>query len=138
MDRPLSRVLNISLATCGLAILITAPGCRSTRNEVPPGKPYSTTGAPAVGFNSDPRTGSASNSGGIYGNNPIAPGLGQNPSGLGGGSPTSPMGGMVGSGAPPVEYGTPAPTQGAFGAPTSNRYGSIPATPGSPAQPGGN
>jgi hypothetical protein len=138
MDRHLSRVLAPAVAACGLAILITAPGCRSTRSEVPPGKPYSTTGAPAVGFNSDPRSAAVANSGGIYGNNPIAPQLGQNPNGLGGGSAASPMGGMAGSSAAPIEYGTPAPTQGTFGAPTNNRFGAPTMSGSPPTLPGGN
>jgi hypothetical protein len=137
MDRRLSHGLAFGFAALGLGILVVAPGCRSTRSEVPPGKPYSTTGATpgSVGFNSDPRT-SASNGGGIYGNNPLAPG--QNSNALGVGSASAPMGGMSGSSSATSEYGTPAPTQGLYGAPTSNKYGTIPTMPLSPTPGGGN
>jgi hypothetical protein len=124
----------------GLLGVLTASGCRSTRSEVPPGKPYSTTGATpgSVGFNSDPRGGSAASAGGIYGNNPLPAAPGQDPNALGVGSPSSPLGGMSGSSSAPVQYGTPAPNQGNYGAPTSNRYGPIPTSPVMPSSPGGN
>jgi hypothetical protein len=131
MDRRLNRILALGSLALGLGVTMIAPGCRSTRSEVPPGKPYSTTGTTpgSVGFNSDPRTASAANGGGTYGNSPIAGAAGQDPNALGGGSPTSPMGGMSGSSSAPVQYGTPAPTQGLYGAPTSNRYGTLPLSP---------
>ena len=52
MDR-----LRLILAGCGLAVIITAPGCRSMRSEVPPARPYGPNGqqVPPVGFGSDPR-----------------------------------------------------------------------------------
>ncbi len=51
MDR-VSRTLALS----GLGLLLTAAGCRSTRSEVPPGRPYSNDGRqrPAIGFSNDP------------------------------------------------------------------------------------
>jgi hypothetical protein len=39
MDR-----LKITLAACGLGLLLTSSGCRSTRNEVPPGRPFARDG----------------------------------------------------------------------------------------------
>ncbi len=55
MDRH-SRVLAGGCLVVLMGIVLTASGCRSMRNDVPPGKPYSTTGGrpPPVGFNSDP------------------------------------------------------------------------------------
>ncbi len=52
MDR-----LKLTLAGCGLSLLLAAPGCRSTRSEVPPHRPYSSDGKqmpPTIGFSSDP------------------------------------------------------------------------------------
>ena len=45
-----------SLAVCGMGLMALASGCRSTRPEVPPGRPYSNDGRrqPAIGFSSDP------------------------------------------------------------------------------------
>ena len=50
MDR-----LTRSLTLCGFGLLLTASGCRMTRPEVPPGRPYSNDGRqrPAIGFSSD-------------------------------------------------------------------------------------
>ncbi len=50
MDR-----LTRSLAFCGIGFLLTASGCKMTRPEVPPGRPYSNDGRqrPAIGFSSD-------------------------------------------------------------------------------------
>ena len=44
-----------SLACCGLGFVLTASGCRMTRPEVPPGRPYSKDGRqrPAIGFSSE-------------------------------------------------------------------------------------
>ena len=54
MDR-LRRVLTGGTVVMGLGTILLAGGCRSLRNEVPQGKPYSTTGGtpPALGFNQD-------------------------------------------------------------------------------------
>ena len=45
-----------SLAVCGLGFLFTASGCRTTRPEVPPGRPYANDGRqrPAIGFSTEP------------------------------------------------------------------------------------
>jgi hypothetical protein len=116
MDR-----LNRVIAGAGLAIVlgmvVSAGGCRSARNDVPPGKPYSVTGGtpPTVGFSSDPHA-STSIGPGMYNNMP------------GQANATDPSAGMPGaaSGASagfPAQYGTPAPNSTPYGAPTANRYG---------------
>jgi len=53
MDR-FSR--SIALSACGFGLLLTVAGCRMTRPEVPPGRPYSSDGRqrPAIGFSSEP------------------------------------------------------------------------------------
>jgi hypothetical protein len=110
----MDRHVRIFAGGCLLAmmgIVMTAAGCRSMRNDVPPGKPYSTTGAtppPGVGFNSDPHPNTTM---GLYGN-----GLTPNPV-------TSDNGPV---GAP--QYGTPTPNTGPLGTPTGNRYGAMPGT----------
>src|SRR6476661_8377296 len=93
MDR-LRRVLTGGTLVMVLGTMVAASGCRSMRNEVPPGKPYSTTGGtpPGLGFNSDPHP-NAAVGGGLYGNS-AAPG----------------QSGLPGQGATP---GTPAPGQDA-------------------------
>lgn len=50
MDR-----LTRSLAFSGIGLLLTASGCKMTRPEVPPGRPYSNDGRqrPAIGFSTD-------------------------------------------------------------------------------------
>jgi hypothetical protein len=93
MDR-----LKLSMAGCGLAALLAVTGCRSMRNEVPPGRPYSAEAQqpPAVGFSSDPH-----------------PQIGVGASALPGG-PQGPTG----------QFGTPGMAGGpAYGAPTNNLYG---------------
>ncbi|MHC5544979.1 hypothetical protein ACYOEI_42630, partial [Singulisphaera rosea] len=54
MDRLKRQMLGF-----GLVAVLAAPGCKSTRPEVPPGAPYSNDGRQlqpgAVGFSSDPR-----------------------------------------------------------------------------------
>jgi len=109
MDRH-SRVLAGGCMIALMGMVLTAAGCRSMRNDVPPGKPYSTTGGgpPPVGFNSDPHP-----------NTSIAPNLY-------GGNGTAPAdAGPVGAGSP-TQFGTPTPSASAYGAPSSNRYGPIP------------
>ena len=135
MDR-LKRVLTGGTLVMVLGTVIAAMGCRSPRNDIPPGKPYSTTGGtpPALGFNSDPHPNSSIGAG-LYPNaaapgQPVIPGLqapGSTPS-FPGSDTTSPN---LGSSAP--QYGTPAPNTGNYGAPTSNRYGPsmTPGVPGS-------
>jgi hypothetical protein len=111
MDR-LSRALAGGSLALVLGTVLSAAGCRSMRNDVPPGKPYSTTGGspPTVGFNSDPRPNSGVG-GGLYPNG-LTPGA----SSAGG---SSAMAG--GSGAP--QYGIPGNNPSPYGAPSSNRYG---------------
>jgi hypothetical protein len=109
MDRH-SRVLAGRCLVALMGIVLTASGCRSMRNDVPPGKPYSTTGGgtPPALFNSDPHP-----------NTSIAPNLY-------GGTGTAPAdAGPAGAGGP-TQFGTPTPNASPFGAPTSNRYGPIP------------
>jgi len=111
MDR-LSRALAGGCLAVVLGMIFSASGCRNTRNDVPPGKPYSTTGGtpPTVGFSNDPRPNTALG-GGIY------------PSGLTPSSP-SPSGNpaLAGAGGAP-QYGIPANNPSPYGAPTANRYG---------------
>src|SRR5262245_2263089 len=111
MDR-LSRALAGGSLAVVLGTVISAGGCRSMRNEVPPGKPYSTTGGspPTVGFNSDarPNTGVG---GGLY------PG-GMTP-GASTGAGSSAMSGAGGA----SQYGIPGNTPSPYGAPSANRYG---------------
>jgi len=113
MDR-LSRVLAVGSLAVVLGTVFTASGCRSMRSEVPPGKPYSTTGGqpPTVGFSSDPHPNTGVGPG-IYGGGltPGAPGPDGNQS-------ITASNGMA-------QLGTPAPNPGNYGAPTANKYGSV-------------
>ncbi len=108
MDRH-SRVLAGGCLVALMAIVLTTSGCRSMRNDVPPGKPYSTTGGgpPPVGFNSDPHP-NTSIAPGMYGGNGTAP-ADQGPAGAGS----------------PMQFGIPTPNANPYGAPSSNRYGPI-------------
>jgi len=134
MDR-LRRVLTGGTLVMLLGTIVAASGCRSMRNEVPPGKPYSTTGGtpPTLGFNQDPHPNSALG-GGLYGNSttpgqPAMPGQGAGPGmGMGPGPDAS-----SGLGSSPAQLGTPAPNMGSYGQPTTNRYGPsmTPGVPGS-------
>jgi len=126
MDRP-SRLLAGWTLTMALGALATVSGCRSMRNEVPPGKPYSTTGAPSggLGFGSDahPNTGVG---GGLYQNSPIPGVPGQDPTGS-----------SAGSAAP--QLGTPTPSGGQYGVPAQGRFQAPGYTQGlSPSTPAGN
>jgi hypothetical protein len=114
MDRH-NRVLVGGCLAVLLGFVVTGSGCRSMRNDVPPGKPYSTTGGspPPIGFNSDPHP-NTSVGGGMYGGG-ITPG-----SPLSNASPTGP-GGMP-------QLGTPTPGAGQYGAPTANTYGPLSGT----------
>jgi hypothetical protein len=93
MDRP-----KLLLAGCGLAVLLAAPGCRSTRNEVPRGKAHTPDGRemPNVDFSSAPRP-------------QINPGINIPSSGAPGSAP---------------QYGTPTPgaTERFGAAPNTNVY----------------
>jgi hypothetical protein len=126
MDR-LKSVLAGGTMAMLLGMLVTASGCRSTKNEVPSGRPYSTTGDPTsgVGFNSDPRPNNAMGSG-LYGNpyTPGQPGMGGSAApGAGGSSPGTGADGLPAPGAGGSQYGTPTPSQSNLNAPTNNRYG---------------
>ena len=101
MDRRERMLTGLGLT---IALALGAPGCRTPRSEVPPGKAFSGSGqaqpqAGAVGFGSAP-----------HGPNGFA-GL---PSGSGEGLPGSNAAGQL---------GTPAPGVGNYGAPTNNTYG---------------
>ncbi len=100
-----------------LGVVLSGAGCHSMRNEVPPGRPYSTTGGtpPPLGFNSDPHPNTSIGAGG-YGSS-TGPGLN-----------SADGAGAVGAGSP-TQFGTPSPTASPYGAPTANRY----AAPGSAA-----
>jgi hypothetical protein len=89
-------------ALLALAVSCTAMGCRSTRSEVPPAKPFSGVGqAPSgVGFGSAPHNGT---------------GFAALPNGTGEGLP----GRNNGTG----QFGTPLPGSTNYGAPTNNAYG---------------
>jgi hypothetical protein len=116
MDRH-NRVLAGGCAALMAALIMNVAGCRSMRNDVPPGKPYSTTGGspPPVGFNSDPHP-----------NTSVGAGLYGNP--MNGGS-TSPDAGPVGAGST-TQFGTPPPAGSPYGVPTTGRYGSPTTTTG--------
>jgi hypothetical protein len=121
MDR-LDRVLNVRRLTLTAGVMLSlATGCRSTKSEVPPGKPYQTTGGmpPTVGFSSDPHPGAARGLGGLYAN--------KGPGGL------IPDGrGSQGTGNDLV-LGTPTPGENRYGAPSDHMYGA----PGSSGLAGG-
>jgi hypothetical protein len=109
MDR-----LKLTLAGCGLSLVLAAPGCRSTRSEVPPHRPYSSDGKqmpPTIGFSSDPH--------------PLTGGAAMNPGASG--MPGSPQFGTP----PPSVAGAGAPTIGSYGAPgTSGGASGLTAPPG--------
>jgi hypothetical protein len=135
---PMDRLKRI-VAQGGLALMfgtsISSLGCRSMKSEIPPGKAYSTTGAPTaptspdIGFSSAPRP-DASAAGGLYNGIQQASGT-TGPGGLPGsvqqasGNPVLGGGGGEMSGRP--QLGTPignqnnykdaVPAIGRFGAP---------------------
>jgi hypothetical protein len=121
MDR-LDRVVFASRQTLLAGVFLSlAMGCRSTRSEVPPGKPYQTTGGmpPTVGFSSEPHQGAAKGLGGLYGN--------KGPGGLipdGRGSQAS---------GNDIVLGTPTPGDNKIGIPSDHLYG----PPGSSGLAGG-
>jgi hypothetical protein len=135
MDR-LRRVLASGSLAMILGMVTAASGCRSTKNEVPPGPKYSTTGNPSapLSFNGDPKP-SYNALSSPYGNS-SAPGQTGLPSssGIGGGmgpasNGMSPPG--LGSGGGPSSFGTPPPSSPGMGTPTGNLYGG-PGTSGMP------
>ncbi|HKM53582.1 MAG TPA: hypothetical protein VJY33_09225 [Isosphaeraceae bacterium] len=110
MDRP-ARALSVGSMTLAIGLLLfCASGCRSTQSEVPPGKPYQTTGAAPseIGLNSEPRPNPLGMSG-LYGNrgpaSPIQDGRGYDPS------------------VSNVTYGVPVNEATPLGMPTNNSYG---------------
>jgi hypothetical protein len=124
MDRQIRMGLGGAAALLAGGVLLCTEGCRSTRSEVPAGKPYQTTGAapPTVGFSQEPRPSTASGMAGLYGNR--GPGaLVQD-------------GRMPAAGQGATLYGTPTPGT-SLGLPTANQYGP-PGTAGTGgASPGG-
>jgi hypothetical protein len=111
MDR-LSRVIVGGCLTLAVGFVCTASGCRSSRNDVPKGKPFSTNAnSPSVGFNSDPHP---STSVGQY------PGYPSDPNAAGG------------AGQP--QLGTPTPSTSPLNLPTNNRYGPTGTSGGLPNQ----
>jgi hypothetical protein len=115
MDR-LRRVLTGGTLVMMLGTVIAASGCRSLRNEVPPGKPYSTTGGtpPSIGFNTDPRPNAAVGSGMYPSTAPGQPGM-TGP----GGTPgmTGPDATYSAGGSSASQFGTPPPSTNQFGVP---------------------
>jgi hypothetical protein len=92
-----------SFVACGLGLLMAAAGCRSTRNEVPPGRPFAKDGQQrkAIEFSQDPHplsaaAGPAAMPGGLGGSN-LASGIGS--------STARPDGSAFGG--PPGAYGAP-------------------------------
>ena len=125
MDRP---SVNGSMRGVGfilVAVALGSAGCRSTRSEVPPGKPYQTTGGapPSVGFSTEPHPSTATGMAALYGNKGPGALVGD---GRGASNPGDDM-----------TYGTPAPNSPSLGTPTDNRFGA-PGTAGtSPSSPSG-
>jgi hypothetical protein len=126
MDR-LRRILAGGTLAMMLGTVVAASGCRSMRNEVPPGPKYSTTGEPSSsGFNSAPHPYNALSN--PYANNPAMgggaqPGLSGSP-GLSGTTPGSSTDGMPpGLGSGGSSLGTPLPGSPGMGQPTGNIYG---------------
>jgi hypothetical protein len=123
MDRP-SCVFSTRILALLIGVQLGLSGCRSTRSEVPPGKPYQTTGGmqPTVGFSSEPHPSTASGMAGLYGNK----------------APGSFVQDVQSRSAPSgdVTYGTPNTGNGTLGLPTDNRYGP-PNTSGSTDPAGG-
>lgn len=130
MDR-LRRILAGGTLAMMLGTVVAASGCRSMRDQVPPGPSYSTTGeaSGAAGFNSAPHPYNAMNS--PYSTNPTTAGAGQpgmlGSPGLGGGStPGGAMDGMppgLAPGGSQSSLGTPMPGSPGMGQPTPNSYG---------------
>jgi hypothetical protein len=110
MDRH-SRVFAGGCLVAMMGMVMTAGGCRSMKNDVPPGKPYATTGGGAPPqFNSDPHPNTTIGPG-LYGN-----GLTPNAAS----ADTGPVGPANGT-----QFGTPAPNSRPYGMPPGNQYGSL-------------
>jgi hypothetical protein len=109
MDRRIRLGLGGTAALLAGGALLFSTGCRSTRSEVPAGKPYQTTGAaPSVGFSQEARPGTGAGMPGLYNNT--------GPGGL------SQDGGNPAGGPSATVFGTPTPGT-SVGLPTANRYG---------------
>jgi hypothetical protein len=113
---------------CGLGLLLAVAGCKATRPEVPPGRPFAKDGQQrkAIEFSSDGHPASASASNNFMPNNLGGSNLA---SGIGAGG-TRPDG--TSFGAPPGAYGPPG-TAGMAQPPGLNDPSTIPAS-GSPAE----
>ncbi len=111
MDRLNRSLLAGSMAWAAAVAVCCSQGCRSTHSEVPPGKPYQTTGGspPTVGFSNDPHPSLARGPASLYGN--IGPGS-QVQDGRG---DSSNAGGLM--------LGTPTQGPAMLGTPTNNLYG---------------
>lgn len=120
MDRRQHTLRITKLAVIGGMLAISSVGCRSTRNEVPPGRPYQTVGnPPTVGFSSEPHQNAGQGMAGLYGNR-------------GGGAAIS-----DGAGSPrpgDVVLGTPTQNTTNLGVPSDHQYGA-PGTAGSAGTP---
>lgn len=110
MDRPSLFSSCRWIASALLATAALSSGCRSTRSEVPPAKPYARTGEqpPAVGFSTQPHPAN---------NGAAPPSLNLGPGGM-----TDDR--LAGSGTTAeTTYGTPTRGSSGVALPTPNRYG---------------
>ncbi len=111
MERLNRSLLAGRMAVAAAVAFCCSQGCRSTHSEVPPGKPYQTTGGtpPTVGFSNDPHPSLATGPASLYSNR--GPGsLVQD-----GRGDSSNTGGLM--------LGTPTQGPATLGAPTDNRFG---------------
>lgn len=108
MDRPCAPWSRLLVGGVLALSLVAFLGCRSTKSEVPPGRPYARTGAqpPSVGFSSEPHPAIANETPNSYN---IGPGASADDR-LAGVKPK-----------PPV-YGTPTAGE-KISRPTTNSYG---------------
>lgn len=116
MDR-LRRFLAGGMLALMMGTVVTSAGCRSTKNEVPPGPKYSSTGDPMAsgGFNSAPHPYNGMPS--AYGNNGMPGGGGMSGPGALPGDST------MGASNPSSSFGTPTPGGPNMAQPTNNAYG---------------
>jgi hypothetical protein len=111
MDRLNRSILGWRITLAAAVVFGCSQGCRSTHSEVPPGKPYQTTGGapPAVGFSNEPHPNLATGMASLYGNrapsSQVQDGRGD----------SSNPGGLL--------LGTPTQGPATLGAPTDNLYG---------------
>jgi hypothetical protein len=110
MDRRIRMSMGGVAALMAGGLLLCSTGCRSTRSEVPAGKPYQTNGGapPTVGFSQEPHPTTANGMGNLYGNR---------------GPGAMAQDGMASSGGQGATvYGTPTPGT-SLGLPTANQFG---------------